>query len=1125
VDISAWLRGLSLQQYEQAFRDNAIDTEILPELTDADLEKLGVLLGHRKRMLRAISALGVAPPPVGPAVAVGSSLPRMDGAERRQLTVMFCDLVGSTALSSRLDPEDLREVFGAYHAAVSEVVGRLDGFVAKYMGDGVLIYFGYPRAHEDDAERALRTGLALIDRVGCLDTGSAKLEIRVGIATGLVVVGDLIGSGEAQERGVVGETPNLAARLQGMAAPNTVLIAESTQRLVGDLFEYRDLGRVEIKGLAGTVPISQVLRPSMVESRFEAMRAVSLSPLVGRADEIELLVHRWALAKAGDSHIVLLSGEPGIGKSRIVAALQERLSGEPHTRIRYFCSPQHQNSALYPVIRQLEHAAGFDREDPLEVKLDKLEALLGAAAPAEADIALIAELLSLDGGGRYPPLDVSPQRKRDLTSEALLRQLKHLARQQPVLLLFEDLHWIDPTSHGLLDRIIEDVEGLPVLLIATFRPEFQPPWMGQSQVTVMALNRLDRNEIAALVGQLVGNKAPLPRDVIDDIIDRTDGVPLFVEELTKAVLEAGDGARATISSVPPPSLAVPTTLYASLMARLDRLGPVAKELAQIGASIGREFPLDLLARAASRDQNELQTALDRLVHAGLVFQRGAHPQARFLFKHALVQETAYQSLLKSTRQQFHQQIAQVLVEHFPETVQTQPELLAHHYTEAGLLERAVMYWQKAGQHASQRSAHVEAATHLTRGLKLISLLPDSPLRAQYELAVQTTLGPVLMATKGYASPDVGQAYRRARELCHLMGETPQLFQVLLGLRFFYQVGGELQSARELGEQLLELAHNMQSRTFLTQAHTMLGHTLCCLGEFASAREHLEQAMALYDPQQHRTHVLLSGLDPGVFCRCAGAWSLWHLGYPDQALERAQAALTLASELFHPQSLDQALCSIAQTHQYRREEDPTREQAERAIAVSTERGFQMRVAMATVLRGWALAIQEEGTEGIVQLRQGLASYRASGAAAFGTYYLALLAERYEQAEQPEEGLSVVGEALALVDKSEERWWEAELHRLNGLLLLQQIAPDEQQKAETCFQRALEIAKRQHAKSWELRAAMSLSRRWRDQGKHEAARHLLSEIYSWFTEGFETPDLKEARTLLDELTPPRAAAELS
>jgi class 3 adenylate cyclase/tetratricopeptide (TPR) repeat protein len=998
MDVVAWLRGLGLERYAPAFRDNDIDGDLLRRLTAEDLRELGVTsVGHRRRLLDAIAAFDASTPVADTSGLAAETIATLAlapaDAERRQLTVMFCDLVGSTALSARLDPEDLREVIGAYHRTVDRVVAGLDGFVAKYMGDGVLVYFGYPQAHEDDAERAVRAGLGVIESVGRLDFKSVELQARVGIATGLVVVGDLIGKGSAQEQSVVGETPNLAARLQALAEPDAVVIAAGTRRLVGDLFEYRDLGAVEVKGIVVPVPAWQVLRPSAVASRFEALRGSALTRLVGRDEEIELLVRRWARAKAGDSHIVLLSGEPGIGKSRIVAALQEQLRGEPHTRIRYFCSPQHQNSALYPVIRQLEHAAGFERDDPLEIKLDKLEALLGAAAAVECDIALVAELLSLDGGGRYPPLDLSPQRKRDLTSEALLRQLENLAQQQPVLLLFEDLHWIDPTSRALLDRIIERVEGLPVLLIATFRPEFQPPWIGQPQVTVMALNRLDRNEMAALVRQLVvGNKTPLPQDIIEEIIERTDGVPLFAEELTKAVLEAGDCAPTTVSSVPPPSLAVPTTLYASLMARLDRLGPVPKELAQIGAAIGREFPLDLMARVASRDQNELQTALDRLLDAGLVFQRGAHPQALFLFKHALIQETAYQSLLKSTRQQYHQQIAQVLIDYFPETVQTQPELLAHHYTEAGLLERSVIYWQKAGQHASQRSAHIEAATHLTRGLKVIALLPDTSERAQYELALQTTLGPVLMATKGYASADVGQAYRRARELCHLIGETPQLFQVLLGLRFFYQVGGGLQNARELGEQLLELAQNMQSRTFLTQAHTMLGHTLCCLGEFASAREHLEQAMALYDPQQHRTHILLSGLDPGVFCRCAGAWSLWHLGYPDQALERAQAALALASELSHPQSLDQALCSIAQVHQYRREEDATRDQAERAIAVSTERGFQMRVAMATVLRGWALAIQEEGTEGITQLRQGLASNRATGAAAFVAYYLALLAER-------------------------------------------------------------------------------------------------------------------------------------
>jgi predicted ATPase len=608
----------------------------------------------------------------------------------------------------------------------------------------------------------------------------------------------------------------------------------------------------------------------------------------------------------------------------------------------------------------------------------------------------------------------------------------------------------------------------------------------------------------------------LPPEVLQQIIAKTDGVPLFVEEMTKAILESGalkavDNHYELTGSLS--TFAIPATLQDSLMARLDRL-MTGKVIAQLGATIGRQFSYAHLQAVAQLNERTLHEELHRLVEAELLYQRGVPPQATYTFKHALIQDTAYESLLKSTRQHYHQRIAQVLEAQFPETVEAQPELLAHHYTEAGLAEKAVHYWYHAGQSAIQRSAHAEATAHLTRGLEVLASLPDTAERLQYELALQTTLGPVLMATKGYAAPEVEHTYSRARQLCAQLGETPQLFQVLLGLRFFYQVRGALQSARELGEQLLHLAQQMHSRPYLVQAHAQLGHTLCFRGEFVAAREHVEQAMSLYDAHQHRAHALLSGLDPGVISRCADAWALWPLGYPDQALARAHAALALASALAHPQSVDQALGAVAQIHQYRREADATREQTESAIAVASERGFHQRIARGTVLRGWALAMQGKRTEGMAQLCQGLAAYRATGAEAASTYYLALLAEVHAQRGQTAAGLSVVGEALALVNRNGERWWEAELLRLKGALLLQQTTPDTRQ-AEACFQQALDIARRQQAKSWELRAATSLGRLWQQQGKHAEAYELLAPIYGWFTEGFDTADLQEAKTLLEAL----------
>src|SRR3984893_759105 len=641
MDVAEWLRGLGLEQYAPAFRDNDIDAEVLRRLTGEDLRELGVRsIGHRRRVLDAISALGAALADV-PSTGSPPDVPAQAEAERRQLTVMFCDLVGSTALSAQLDPEDLREVIGAYHRAVSKIIAEADGFVSRYMGDGVLVYFGYPQAHEDDAERAVRAGLGAIDAVSHLDIKFVKLQARVGIATGLVVVGDLIGEGSAQEQSVVGETPPLPPRLQTLAEPDTVVIAAGTRRLVGDLFEYRHLGAVELKGIAAPVPAWQVLRPSLVESRFEALRGSALTRLVGRDEEIALLLRRWARAKAGAGQVVLISGEAGIGKSRIAAGLEERLLAEPYLRLRYFSSPYHQDSALFPFVDQLGRVAGFARDDEPAIKLEKLEGLLARAASPEEDVALLADLLSLPPSERYPLPDLSPQRKKERTLEALIRQLERFAGQQPVVMVLEDAHWIDPTSRELLDLTVERVRSLPVLLIVTFRPEFQPPWTGQPQVTTLTLNRLDRRDRTALVLQISGGKA-LPAEVVDQIVDRTDGVPLFVEELTKSVLESGllreQADRYVLDRALPP-FAIPTSLHDSLMARLDRLASV-RLVAQIGAAIGREFSYALLRAVSRLPEDELQAALGRLVASELVFQRGTPPDAVYSFKHALVQDAA-----------------------------------------------------------------------------------------------------------------------------------------------------------------------------------------------------------------------------------------------------------------------------------------------------------------------------------------------------------------------------------------------------------------------------------------------------------------------------------------------------
>ena len=653
---------------------------------------------------------------------------------------MFSDLVGSTALSARMDPEDLREVISSYQKSVAETVQRFGGFVAKYMGDGVLVYFGYPQAHEHDAERAVRAGLELIQAVGGLNS-SAPLKTRVGIATGLVVVGDLIGSGESQERGIVGETPNLAARLQGIAEPNTVVIAQNTQKLLGNLFDLQDLGAQDLRGIGGPVKAWAALRAASVESRFEALHATGLTALVGRDEELELLLRRWSKAKTGEGQMVLLSGEAGIGKSRVTAALLERLTSEPHTRLRYFCSPQHTDSALYPVIGQMERAAGLAHDDTPQKKLDKLDAVLAQTSTSTEDAALFAEMLSLPNDRRYPTLDLTSEQRRQRTLSALIAQTEALTRQDPVLMIFEDAHWTDPTTLELFGRVVDRIATLRMLLVVTFRPEFQAPWIGRPHVTVLTLNRLTRREIDAMIDGVVGNK-PIPVGIRQDIIERTDGIPLFVEEMTKAVLEAGSegAAQRTAAAIPSPTLAVPASLQASLMARLDRLGP-AKEVAQIGAAIGREFSHALLSAVVRKPEPELASALDRLIAAGLLFRQGVPPHSSYLFKHALVQDAAYGTLLREPRRALHARIAETLENQFTEIAESQPELLARHCSEAGLIEKAAQFWAKAAERSLERSAFVEAVAQATRALTQVPALPSTLglRRKQIELQVSWRL--------------------------------------------------------------------------------------------------------------------------------------------------------------------------------------------------------------------------------------------------------------------------------------------------------------------------------------------------------------------------------------------------
>jgi class 3 adenylate cyclase/predicted ATPase len=1118
MDIGGWLRSLGLEQYEAVFRDNAISETVLPSVTAEDLKDLGIgLVGHRRMLLDAIAALRIDTDAktVSPAAAAAVNTSRQDTAERRQVTVMFSDLVGSTALAASMDPEDLREVISVYQKCVGETVRRHGGFLAKYLGDGALVYFGYPAAHEDDAERAVLAGLELVVAVTALKSPVA-LQIRVGLATGLVVVGDLIGSGESLEHGIVGETPILAARLQGIAKPNSVVIAEGTRKLLGNLFELQDLGRQDLKGIAGPVGAFAALRPSSVASRFEALHAGGFTDLVGREEELELLLRRWSRAKAGEGQVVLLSGEAGIGKSRLTAALLERLAGEAHTRLRYFCSPQHTDSALYPVSGQMERAAGFAHDDTPQSKLDKLDALLAQSSTSAQDTALFAEMLSLPNDGRYPLLELAPEQRRQRTLQALAAQIEALTRSNPVLIISEDAHWTDPTSLELFGRAVDRIANLPVLLIVTFRPEFEPPWIGRPHVTTLTINRLARRDVDALIDRVVGNKR-LSANIRQDIIERTDGIPLFVEEMTKAVLEAGsEGAEHAAAMVPSPSLAVPASLQASLMARLDRLGP-AKEVAQIGSVIGREFSHALLAAVVRKPEAELNAALQRLIAAGLLFRQGAPPHAIYLFKHALVQDAAYGTLLREPRRALHARIAEMLESQFADIAERQPELLARHFTEAGLIEKAAGLWGKAGQRSLARSALIEAAQQLARALAQIATLPGTPALRREEIKLQVALINSLMHVKGYAAPETKAATEKARlliEKAETLGESPDdplmLFSVLYGFwGASYNVfnGG---AVCELAGQFLALAEKQGATVPLMIGHRLMGSSLLLTGNVAESRAHFDQALALHDPAKHRPLTTRFGQDVGVSILMFRSQALWLLGYPESALADADRGLKDAREIGHAPTLMIALANI--THILCGNYGIANTNLQDLVALADEKGVIWWQALGMSLQGYLSAVTGETSNSVRTISTALTVWRSTGSTVFIPLSLLFLATAYAELGQLNDAGRCIGEAMTVIEKTKERWFEAEVNRIAGEIALKSPEPNTGE-AEAHFVRALAVARKQGAKSLELRAAMSMAGLWRDQGKRSEARDLLAPVYAWYTEGLGTIDLKKAKALLD------------
>jgi class 3 adenylate cyclase/predicted ATPase len=1121
MDVGGWLRSLGLDQYEATFRENAIEAAVLPSLTAADLKELGVgPLGHRRRLLNAIAALHAEASAKTPSADVnsGRSGPLLDTGERRQVTVMFSDLVGSTAMSVRMDPEDLREVISSYQKCVADTVRRFDGFVAKYMGDGVLIYFGYPKANEDDAERAVGAALELVAAVGVIAC-SVPLQTRIGIATGLVVVGDLIGSGVAQERGIVGETPNLAARLQGLADPNMVVIAEGTRRLIGNLFELEDFGLKNLKGIGGPVRCYAAFRANAVESRFEALHTTALTALVGRRLESEALLRLWSKAKAGEGQVVLIAGEAGIGKSRLTAALLAQLAVEPHARLRYFCSPQHTDSALYPIIGQMERAAGLAHDDTHLAKLNKLEAML-ALTPSR-DAALFAEMLSLKNDGRYPTLDLTPQQRRQETMKALTSHVARLAGRMPLLMILEDAHWVDPTSLEAFGRIVDRIKTLPVLLIVTFRPEFSAPWTGQSHVTSLSLNRLAEGEAAAIIAGLVGSKQ-MPADVVAEIIERTDGVPLFVEEMTKAILEAkSEGeTRRTAAAVPSSALAVPSSLHATLMARLDRLGS-AKGMAQIGAAIGREFSHALLAAVAMRNERSLCTALDQLMHAGLLFRQGVPPAAFYLFKHALVRDAAYGSLLREPRRSLHARIASAIEDTLPEEAQNRPELLAHHYSEAGMIERAAKLWGIAGQRSISRSALAEAAAQLSRAVSQIATLPETSALHREQIKYQIDLVTVLMHIKGYGAPETKAAVDRARlliETAEGLGEPPEdpllLFSVLYGAWVVNVAAFDGEAAGALATQFMALAEKQRMTGPLMLAHRMVGMTVMSTGDPVAARIHLDRALALYDPAEHRALATRFGTDARVAILEWRSRTLWLQGYPDAALKDVDESFRSAREIGQAATLMHALAHSIATLILCRHDTSASVRAGELVTLAEEKGSLYWKANGLIWQGCLSAMTGDAWDAIETLTTAVVAYRSTAATIYMPFVSLHLARAHAELGQFTDAWQHIDEAIAGAETSQEKWAEPEIHRTAGEIALMHSEAEEA-KAEAHFERALMVARGQRAKSWELRAATSLARLWRDQGKRTEAYELLASIYEWFTEGFDTPDLKEAEVLLGEL----------